>query len=130
MALTGRKLQHGRTSVSGEAPDAGQMLDGQIFINTADEVLYIKNSSGVIVGFQRNGGGGGVPDTIEQTITSAGANTINVPNPMNSDGHSLFINGLAQSSASYSLSGQTVILPSTLSLMVGDVVIFNYFRSE
>lgn len=49
MALTANKLIHGRSSTASAVPTAGQMLDGQIFMNTADKLLFIKDNTGTVI---------------------------------------------------------------------------------
>lgn len=46
MAVT---IQHKRSSTASSAPTAGDLADGEIAINTADEVLYVKNAAGTDV---------------------------------------------------------------------------------
>lgn len=49
MPISTNKLQHLRSAVATSVPTAGQVLDGQIVINTADRLLFIKDSTGAIV---------------------------------------------------------------------------------
>lgn len=41
-------IQLYRTTTAGAAPSAGNLADGELALNTADEKLYFKNSSGVV----------------------------------------------------------------------------------
>ncbi len=49
MALTGSKLIHANSSTPAAVPSAGQMVAGQIAINSADKALFIKDSTNAIV---------------------------------------------------------------------------------
>jgi hypothetical protein len=49
MALSGKKVIHGNSIVPGRVPLSEQIGNGQLFINSADELLFIKNSSGDVV---------------------------------------------------------------------------------
>lgn len=49
MALTGSKLIHAHSSVASAVPTSGQMVAGQIAINSADKVVFIKDSTNAIV---------------------------------------------------------------------------------
>lgn len=49
MSLTGSKLIHANSSVAAAAPSAGQMTQGQIAINSADKMIFIKDSTNAIV---------------------------------------------------------------------------------
>lgn len=49
MALTGNKLIHANSSVAAATPTAGQMVQGQIAINNADKIIFIKDSTNTIV---------------------------------------------------------------------------------
>lgn len=56
MAATGKTpIQLYRTSTPGATPTAGNLADGELAINTADEKLFFKNSSGTVV--ELSGGG-------------------------------------------------------------------------
>ena len=44
---------------SGAAPDAGNMLLGEIAINVTDKILYTKNNGGVVVAISGGATGGG-----------------------------------------------------------------------
>ncbi len=48
-----------QSSVAGKIPNVGDLVQGELAVNTADEKLYLKNSSGVIVEVGAGGGGGG-----------------------------------------------------------------------
>ena len=50
MAQTGyTPIQLYRTATPGAAPAAGNLADGELALNTADEKLFFKNSSGNVV---------------------------------------------------------------------------------
>lgn len=74
------------------------------------------------------GASGSVGSEVEQ-VAVTGANTINVPVPFVTGATQLFINGLRQSRAAYSTSGQVVTLPTTLQCVAGDVLTFEYLPS-
>ena len=42
-------IQHKRSSVPGLVPIAGELLDGEIALNTADGKAFIKKSSGTVI---------------------------------------------------------------------------------
>lgn len=48
MALTGKKLLHARSAVPGAVPAAGSIVAGQIFLNTADKLVFILDSTGAV----------------------------------------------------------------------------------
>ncbi len=57
MAQTGfTPIQHYRSASPGVAPTAGNLVDGELALNTADEKLYFKNSSGSVVSIDRANG--------------------------------------------------------------------------
>lgn len=57
MAQTGyTPVQLYRSTTPGATPVAGNLADGELAINTADEKLFFKNSSGTVV--ELSGGGG------------------------------------------------------------------------
>ena len=49
MALTGSKLIHANSSVAAAVPTAIQMVAGQIAINSADKMIFIKDATNAIV---------------------------------------------------------------------------------
>ena len=49
MALTGTKLLHLRSAVASAVPTALQLGDGQIAINTADKLIFIKDNLGNVI---------------------------------------------------------------------------------
>jgi hypothetical protein len=64
------EYQHKRSATAGLVPAAGELLDGEIAVNTTDAKLYIKNASGNVV---QIGGGGGVSDGDKGDITVSGS---------------------------------------------------------
>lgn len=52
------KLQVRRSSVAGKVPTPADLEDGELALNTADGVLYYKNSQGAITSLSSGGGGG------------------------------------------------------------------------
>jgi hypothetical protein len=78
-----------------------------------------------VIGFPGVSSPGSFPnEIIEQEITTAGENTINLTEFINMG--ILFINGIVQSKDSFTISGTTVNLPADLNLMVGDTIQFYY----
>lgn len=63
------EYQHKRSATAGLVPAAGELLDGEIAVNTTDAKLYIKNASGTVVQI----GGGGVSDGDKGDITVSGS---------------------------------------------------------
>lgn len=63
---------------------------------------------------------------IEQVATVAGVQTIVCDPNIIATGYSLYINGLLQISTSYTLSSNTVTIPATSNVVVGDILTFYY----
>lgn len=51
------KLQVRRSNVAGKVPTAADLEDGELALNTADGILYYKNSQGNISSLSSGGGG-------------------------------------------------------------------------
>ena len=51
------KLQVRRSNVPGKVPTATDLADGELALNTADGVLYYKNSQGTVASLSSGGGG-------------------------------------------------------------------------
>lgn len=51
------QIQLYRTATPGAAPAAGNLAAGELAINTADEKLFFKNSSGNVVSISTGGAG-------------------------------------------------------------------------
>lgn len=71
-------------SVSGTAPLASDLVEGELALNTADEKLYTKNSAGSVVQINAGGGGGsstlaGLSDVTVSTATPSGAGNAGTP---------------------------------------------------
>jgi hypothetical protein len=63
----------------------------------------------------------------EQTLTIDGAQILSIGETPGSNSM-LFINGFIQSKTSYDTSGDSLILPSSLNLFAGDLIIFLYLK--
>ncbi len=72
MALTGSKLIHANSSVAAAAPTSGQMVVGQIAINSADKKIFIKDSLNNIVA---------VASALAVTKALSAAQTVNGQSP-------------------------------------------------
>lgn len=83
MAATGfTPIQLYRTSTASAVPSAGNLADGELAINTNDERLYFKNSSGTVkllaanITPATNGGTGQSTYATGDTLYASGANTL------------------------------------------------------
>lgn len=68
----------------------------------------------------------GVFDEHEFMATTDGEQAINLGVTPLVKGYRLFINGLRQSKSSYAVAGSTLVLPDTLGIETGDMIVFEY----
>jgi hypothetical protein len=65
---------------------------------------------------------------IQQVAASDGAISMTIPNRSTLFGYAIFINGLLQSKSEYSFNSNSLILPSTLNIIQGDIITFQYLH--
>lgn len=97
MALTGTKLIHMRSAVAAAIPTAQQLGDGQIAINTADKLIFIKDSLGNVVAVASAAAVAAALSAVQTVNTKTGPNVTLLPADIGANGVApLDVNGKIQ----------------------------------
>jgi hypothetical protein len=120
MAATGfTPIQLYRTDTAAAAPTAGNLADGELAINTADEKLYFKNSAGTVkllaanVTPVANGGTGATSLTANNVLLGNGTSAVQVVAP-GTTGNVLTSDGTTWTSAAGATGDVTLTGTQTL----------------
>lgn len=86
MALTGTKLIHMRSATAAAVPTAAQLGDGQIAINTADRLIFIKDSSGNVIAVASAAAVAAASTAVQTVNTKSGPNVTLAPSDIGTNG--------------------------------------------